>query len=85
MSHSSPFRLLDVQYNGDEGITHSPVRAQTGKGTPVELQMLVGILHQSELLSLPGRNSFPLAAPDSAETLARPASLSALLQEVQLN
>lgn len=48
---SSPFRLMDVQYNGDEGITHSPVCVEMGKGTAVvELQMLVGILHQSELL-----------------------------------
>lgn len=82
---SPPFRLMDVQSNG-EGVTHSPVCAETAKGTTVvDLHMLVGILHQSEQLSLPSRNSFPLAAPDSAETLARAASLSALLQEVQLN
>lgn len=49
---SSPFRLMDVQHNGDEGITHSPLCAETGEGTAVvELQLLVGILHQSEQLS----------------------------------
>lgn len=49
---SSPFRLMDVQYNGGEGITNSPVCAETGMGTAVvELQILVGILHQSEQLS----------------------------------
>lgn len=48
---SSPLRLMDVQYNGDEGITRSPVCVEMGKGTAVvELQMLVGILHQSEQL-----------------------------------
>lgn len=77
---------MDVQSSGDEGVTHLPVCAGTAEGTAVvELHMLVGILHQSEQLSLPSRNSFPLAAPDRAETLARAASLSALLQEVQLN
>lgn len=47
-----PVRLMDVQYDGDKGITHSPVCAETGKGTAVvELQMLVGIVHPSERLA----------------------------------
>lgn len=49
---SSPFRLMDAQDNGDEGLMHSPAWAEAGEGTAVvELQMLLGILHQSEQLA----------------------------------
>lgn len=49
LAAQSRFRLMDVRYNGDEGITPSPARTETGEGTVVvELQTLVGILHQSE-------------------------------------
>lgn len=46
-----------------------------------ELQMLLWIIHPLEQLLLPSWNSFPLAAPDSAETLARATASSILFQK----
>lgn len=48
----SPFRLMDAQDNGDEGLMHSSAWAEAGESTAVvELQMLLGIRHQSEQLA----------------------------------
>ena len=68
------------------GLTHSLVLIGTGEGTlGDELQTLLRIIHPSEQLLWPSWNSFPLAAPDSAETLARAAASSLFVPEVQLS
>lgn len=68
--------------NCDGGLTHSQIRIGTGEGTlGDELQTLLRIIHPSERLFSPNWNSFPLAAPDSAETLARATASTFLFQK----
>ena len=73
--------------NCDGGLAHSSISTGTGEGTRGdELQTLLGIIHPSEQLFFPPSwNSFPLAAPDSAETLARATASSLLVPKVQLS
>lgn len=72
--------------NCDGGLTHSLIRTGTGEGTlGDELQTLLGIIHPPEQLLSPSWNSFPLAAPDSAETLALASASSLFVPKVQLS
>lgn len=72
--------------NCDWGFTHSLIRIRTGEGTlGDELQTLPGIIHPSELVFSPSWNSFPLAAPDSAETLAWTIASTLFVPKVQLS
>lgn len=73
-SFVSAFRLILSlwMYNRDGGLTRSLICIGTGEDTlGDEIQTLLRIIHPLEQLFLPSWNSFPLAAPDSAETLAR--------------
>lgn len=71
--------------NCDGGLTHSLIHIGTGEGTlGDELQTLLRIIHPSEQLFSPSWNSFPLAAPDSAETLAQATASSLFVPKVQL-
>lgn len=68
---------------------HSPDCSGTGEGTlGDELQTLLRIFHPSEqhfLFFLPSWNSFPLAAPDSAATLAWATANSLFVPTAQLS
>lgn len=72
--------------NCDGGLAHPLIRIGTGEGTlGDELQTLLRIIHPSERLFSPSWNSFPLAAPDSAETLARATASTLFVPKVQLS